>query len=276
MTRWLAVLALIAAGGGGLAWLLVERAPGRRPEADPGVGHAPAPEAAPTVPALRVEGGIAHAPDFAADAPKDARGTPPPAGTVAAHVFVGRAVFAGTDEPVAGAAVVLEQVDGEEAWAQPETDARGRFRARRPAGASGALRVVVRGPRGAVGVVPARAGPNPPSPVTDLGVVRVGGAEVLSGFVYGAAGAPNAGQEIRAFRFAADRLLDGAVARAQSDERGWFEMEDLPAGVYLLRSIGGEGRRYLRFPVVVPRADPVELRPMESARLAVLTPCCEG
>jgi len=271
MTRWLLVFGLIAAGGGGLAWLLVERAPGRRPDADPGVEHAPAPGAAPAAPALRVEGGVAHAPDFQADPPGDATKSPPEKDHAgAAHLFVGRAVFAGTDEPVAGAAVVLERVGGADAWAQPETDARGRFRAHRPAGASGALRVVVRGPRGAAGVVPAQAGPNPPSPVTDLGVVRVGGAEVLSGFVYAASGAPAAGRDVRAFRFAADRLLDGAVARATSDERGWFEMEDLPLGVYLLRSTGDEGRRHLRFPVVVPRADPIELRPMESARLALV------
>ncbi len=268
--RWLLTLAALAAGGAGLFWLSSDDdAPPRRRPQDPGVqGRSrPIPRDRPT---LRVTDGVAVAPDFDKQHTR-AKTDDAQAPEKGEHFFVGRAIYRGTSEPVIGAAVVLEEVGGGDssdptrAWAQPQTDRRGVLHVRMPADAKSPLRVVVRGPRDAIGITPARPGTKP---VTNLGVIRVGGAEVLTGFVYGAAGAPAAHHAVRAYRFALGRILDGVVARAASDERGWFELKDLPTGLYLLRSEDADGRRYLRFPIVVPAADPIELRPTTAARLA--------
>lgn len=257
-------LVLLLLAGGVVCVLLVRAVREDAPRERRGVERAARPteaEPARAVPGLVVRDGVAQAPSFAADA--DAA---PRAGT---HLFVGRAVSAGSRARVRGAAVVLETVDGARAWAQRATDDAGRFRAEAPADAGDDLRVVVRSDAGEVGVVAARRGGDD-GDVTDLGVVVLRSQAKLEGRTLEPSDAPVAGVVVEAHVLYGLAVGPHPIARTHSDGDGNFELEPLPRGLFVVRGRDAAGRTFLAAPVEVPHGDPLVLRPIPAAPLAVV------
>ena len=244
---------LLAIGAvGALLQLTGGESAGQRRGAEPG---RPADENAPEEEfGLRVEDGVAQAPDFE----KGRTGEEEEAGQN--HYFFGRAWSVSKRRGIERCTVVLERLVDGEVWGQPATEASGIFTVIAPPQAleKGALRVVIESLDGELGVAPASP---EEGDATYLGRVRLTGRSELEGRVEDDSGNPIAGVRVHARRFGELTLLPGTVAVATTDAVGAFEMKRMPHGSFVVFGRGPEGRRFLAMPVLVPPDGPLFLRP---------------
>ena len=186
---------------------------------------------------LTVEKGVARAPDF-----DDLK-----AGS-SRRVWYGRAID-GASDGVAGAHIVVEEIEGERVWAQPPTREGGFFIAIVEEDLQAPVRIVVT-TSSAVGMKVARLDPEE---AVHVGNIRLRGGHPLAGRTLLSRDRPAADVRLTLRQFGELRLTNAAVAATTSDEEGFFEFKQVPAGMFALEGTGPAGHRFLRVPVVVPR-----------------------
>jgi hypothetical protein len=199
---------------------------------------------------LSVENGVAAAPDF--EAPEAKRGE---------LVWYGQVVDAATRAAVPRASVVLERMNDRKQWAQRPTRDGGYFVARIKTEPSGETwRLVVETTDGMLGIKPLLAATVP----TDVGRVLLYGQAKLLGFAFYSRHVPAEDVQLWLRRFG--ELVPGAawIDVAKSDEKGHFEFEKLPHGMYVVEGLGPRGHRFLAAPVYVPSPVPRRIGPLPS------------